>query len=608
MNAVRSLQAARCPVIGFVICVCSGLLSLNVRSQTNSWTNSVSGNWQDAFWSLGLPATNQDVSLTNAGWKALAINPATVQDFSGTLTLNSLTISSPTTSFNTLLMNFAGTSMPLSVRAMAVASNSAVTMFSSALLLDGPGGVGLQLGGEFDQDDSIVAGSQVNVGYNGPGIYNLNSGLFAITNLWVGGMYHGLFNQNGGTNSMGITHVEGGEYILNDGYFAAAIYWSRDGTFRQRGGMLNSSLHIDYGNYILEGGVHIGDVAIPNNSGLNEVAYYDQSNGLQTGGSITVSSENVTTKGGGGYTVRGYFNLHGGTVSCSELDVSGNYDQSGGTNFVSGLIHIFQTSLSSSFRNDGRLCASNIWIDGGAVSIGGQVVVTNEIRIDAGFPSGYLGSGDLTASNITLNWGAHFQFQGNSLNQSGIFDLANGNLSFSGAGTYLLGPLQVGTGVLEFYDSPPCLVHFADSSGMMWGSTFAVRSWNGSVYGGGGDRLIFGANNSALTPQQLSQIQFENPAGLAPGTYPARILATGEVVPDTGASLPPSANLSASTNGSMHLCIGGDIDQTYSIEVSTDFVHWNAWTDQYNTCGSINLDDDAATNCPQRFYRVRQLP
>jgi len=608
MNAVRSTRAALRSVIFFILCVCCGLFSLSVRGQTNSWTNSVSGNWQDAFWSLGLPATNQDVSLTNAGWKALAINPATVQNFPGILTLDSVTISSPTSSFNTLLMNFAGTSNPLTVRSMTVASNSAVTMLSSALLLNGPDGVGLQLGGEFDQNDSIVSGSQVNVGYIGPGIYNLNSGLFAITNLWVGRTYGGLFNQNGGTNSMGTTHVEGGEYVLNDGYFEGAVYFTDGGTFRQRGGTLDSSLSVDYGNYILEGGTHIGEISLPNNSGFNEVASYAQWDGLQTGGPITVSSEDVSTKGGGGYPVRGYFSLYGGTVSCSELDVSGAYDQTGGTNYVSGLIYIYNTSRSSSFQNQGRICANNLLIDGGAVSIGGSVVITNEIRIDAGFPSGYLGSGDLTVSNITLNWGAHFQFRGSSLNQSGILDLANGNLNFSGPGAYHLGQLQVGTGILEFYDSPPCLVHFADSSGMLWGSTFAVRSWNGSLYGNGGDRLIFGTNNSGLTPQQLSQIQFENPAGLAPGTYPARILTTGEVVPDTGAPLPPSASLSASTDGAMHLSIGGDIGQTYAIDVSTDLMHWNTWTNQYNTSGTIGLDDDGATNRPQRFYRARLMP
>ena len=149
-----------------------------------------------------------------------------------------------------------------------------------------------------------------------------------------------------------------------------------------------------------------------------------------------------------------------------------------------------------------------------------------------------------------------------------------------------------------------------NSSSLNWSTeaVLNVQSWSGSLYGGGAQRIVFGTNDSALTQQQLSQIQFQNPGGLTPGNYPARILATGEIVPDTGAPLPPTANLVPSTNGSMHLSIGGDIGQTYAIETSTDLMHWNTWTNQYNASGTMTLDDDDATNRPQRFYRAHLLP
>jgi len=92
-----------------------------------------------------------------------------------------------------------------------------------------------------------------------------------------------------------------------------------------------------------------------------------------------------------------------------------------------------------------------------------------------------------------------------------------------------------------------------------------------------------------------------------PGNYPARILATGEIVPDTGAPLPPMANLSGSTNGTMHLSIGGDVGETYTIEVSTNLVNWTWWTNQFNSNGTISIFD-CATNSPQKFYRAHVAP
>jgi hypothetical protein len=144
---------------------------------------------------------------------------------------------------------------------------------------------------------------------------------------------------------------------------------------------------------------------------------------------------------------------------------------------------------------------------------------------------------------------------------------------------------------------------------MKWANElFNLKQWSGSLYGGGQQQIFFGTNASSLTAQQLSQIQFQNPAGLAPGNYPARILPTGEIVPDTGAPLPPVLNLICASNGPMHLSIGGDIGRSYTVEVSIDLVHWNTWTDQFNASGTMTLDDNDSTNCPQRFYRAHLMP
>jgi hypothetical protein len=151
-----------------------------IFAQTNSWTNSASGNWEDSSsWSLGiLPGTNQDIMLTNSGWKALAIGPYTAQNFPETMTVDSITISAPSNSYNTLLLNYSGAQTPLTVQSLSVGSNSTVTLVSSALEVDGT----MDIGGEINQNDSLVTGNLVDFGGIGPGVYNLNSGILAVSN------------------------------------------------------------------------------------------------------------------------------------------------------------------------------------------------------------------------------------------------------------------------------------------------------------------------------------------------------------------------------------------------------------------------------------------
>ena len=145
----------------------------------NSWLKPGSGDWEEPQWSLGvLPGPGQSVAISNPGWKAVQISWITSGNFPQSLNMRDLTISSPVDSYNTLLLNFAGYDVPLTVNySMTVGNNSAVTMYGSALNIATPTGVGLSVGGEFNQNDSSqVSGTQVDVGWVGPGVYNLNSG------------------------------------------------------------------------------------------------------------------------------------------------------------------------------------------------------------------------------------------------------------------------------------------------------------------------------------------------------------------------------------------------------------------------------------------------
>src|SRR5262245_44750286 len=103
-------------------------------AQVNSWTNATSGNWdQPANWSLGtLPNSSQSVLITNSGWKAVAINPSTPADFPDSMTVNSLTIRGATNTENTLLLNFAGTVVPLTVlNGVTLADGGRIANFNS---------------------------------------------------------------------------------------------------------------------------------------------------------------------------------------------------------------------------------------------------------------------------------------------------------------------------------------------------------------------------------------------------------------------------------------------------------------------------------------------
>jgi hypothetical protein len=340
---------------------------------------------------------------------------------------------------------------------------------------------------------------------------------------------------------------------------------------------------------------------------------YTQSDGTLVAGSVTIRSVPEYLKGGGGILLEATFTLAGGILECSNMDIAGEYFQTGGTNFVAG--DLVLAGYYADFKSSAVLCVSNFDSSATfAIDVGGTVVITNELRLQEydGLAGPYLGSGDLTVSNITLTSGSTFSFGGRSLNQSGVLSIENAHLFFSGPGTFNLGRLQLNPGPSSTISvlSNQCILRLADSRAMTWSNAAVlnIQNWSGSLYGGGQQQIIFGSDNLALTPQQLSQIQFQNPGGLAPGNYPARILGTGEIVPDSGAPLPLLLNLLNGSSNGMQLHVQGKIGQTYGIDVSTDLVHWLTWTSQMNTNGTILIDDASTTDCPQRFYRAYAVP
>ena len=222
------------------------------------------------------------------------------------------------------------------------------------------------------------------------------------------------------------------------------------------------------------------------------------------------------------------------------------------------------------------------------------------------------GGGQLIVSNILLEPQSKFFCGSGTILQSGLLTLASANLH-AGSNTTQFGKLLLSAdgaaNSILYMPVGASIVNFANSSGIVWSNTvnLVVDSWSGALLGGGPQQIIFGNNASALTTGQLAQIQFQNPVGLAPGVYPAKILANGEIVPNSGTVSTARLSLSGHPGG-IQLTLQGEPGRTYSIEVSTDLVHWTAWSNQVNAGGTISFTDADSANYPARFYRARLLP
>lgn len=541
----------RCKTGALIVSVMA-FTSTSVFAQTNSWISATSGNWQDPNWSLGVrPGPGQDIQLTNAGFKAVAIQSSTASSFPQTLAVNSVTIASPTNGFNTLLLNFVGAGSPLTIGvqsntagSLVIDSNSVVVMFSSGLIVyNGLGSQNFHYGkfevdGTFNQSE----GSEVVAGFldlNNSGTYNLTNG-----ELFVGTQFiFGHFNQQGGMNLGSVIFTDGGEYNLFDGVLKGGVGLDAPygGVFNQWGGTNMGSLDLGGpGNYQLSGGLLIpGDLEVgpselsPSSFGAGAI--------VQTGG--TNNAGNITM-GIGSYT------LEGGMLTASNLALpptssrlgssGSSFYQSGGY-FSSGSVNIngvydtrsgLQTSVYT--LNGGELDTPTISMNMASFNhyAGTNRVGTLSISNSPGY---VINSGLLAADQIVLS-GSSFSDNGGAM--AGTRNLTLENAYWNEWHTAAqFGQLQLSgsTNSFLYLLASSCVLQFADSSGIPWssGGRLTIPNWSGSLNGGGSQQIFFGTSASGLTSQQLSQVRFSNPAGFPPGTYPAAILSTGEVVPAT---------------------------------------------------------------------------
>jgi hypothetical protein len=606
----------------------------------NIWTNPASGNWQDLSWSLGVrPTTNHDVMITNANSKAVGIFPGIPATYASNMVVSNLTIAAPAGSVNTLLLNYSGTAIPLTVLGTCtVGSNGILNIQYGSVIASGAGygsddrchimGTVLQTGGFWSVPNGTMTLDFGNVNINGD------------CNFLNSDMYDGVFNQSGGQATFGYLRIYRATYNLTNGVVQGAINVS--GHFNQYGGTVLSPatpVEMDFGTYTLFNGTLHGDIGV--GASQQSFGFFQQVNGLVEAGSIAIG----TFRGSGNYS------LTNGTVHAGELSLlGGNFNQYGGICTVTNTLDVFglyddygPSQFPQYLLSAGSLSCSNIMVSnfGGFTQTGGTNTVTSYLLTDR---SGYsLQGGTLSTANLFVRRSGTvsgaFIIDSSFSQSSGLCTIANtlsnldqltltggtlgakdiltaGTMTIAGnlpapvinnSGTFTLsGSLNLGNSTQQLgrliaagnstitFPSNNSVLRFLDSHTSTWtnGATLTLTNWNGSTNGGGASQLYVGSNNSGLTPAQLLRFRFSNPAGFAPGTWYASQLNTGEIVPNIRpylATIQQGSNLVFSWPGAFTLQSATNVQGPY-----------------LNVIGATSPYTNTLKSQPRQFFRLKQ--
>lgn len=283
------------------------------------------------------------------------------------------------------------------------------------------GYVGYAGTGTFTQSGGTNAMSDLYLGSmsGGNGTYNLNAGNLTVGfNEYVGGSGMGAFNQSGGTNTTSFLYVvNSGIYDLNAGSLKAN-YWeyvgySGNATFTQNGGT-NTVTGAANG---LTLGFNSGSNGTYNqNAGTNMMSYLYL--GYNSGSNGTYNLNNTGSLSAG-YEYVGY----AGT---------GIFNQSGGTNTLSGDLHLGVGSYIGS--------SGTYNLNAGSLSVGGNIVGigTSTFNIGNGTLTVGGGNGSINVGNFVLDSiaGSNVNY---TLTSTGLYQGVN-----KVAGTLTTGNLVIG--------------------------------------------------------------------------------------------------------------------------------------------------------------------
>ena len=208
-----------------------------------------------------------------------------------------------------------------------------------------------------------------------------------------------------------------------------------------------------------------------------------------------------------------------GTATTFEL-IDGTFDLNANNFTATGDATLQKGTIDGT---TGILSADNILkTTSSTVTIKGNLVATTAVALDPGI--------DIRAGTLLIA-------DNDVIGDTTKMRMSGGTLGFSGDTTEaLLGTLTLAANsTFAFSTGGINKITYSDSSSEFWSGfgsiTLTIDTWGGNIDGGGDDQIFFGSTVNGLTAAQLTQIKFSNPVGLPGGTYDARILSTGEIVP-----------------------------------------------------------------------------
>jgi autotransporter-associated beta strand protein len=343
-----------------------------------------------------------------------------------------------------------------------------------------------------------------------------------------------------------------------------------------------------------------GTITVATGGTLNLNLPITDADALHTGG--------IAKDGGGTLSLSGANSYSGGTtvtLGTLQLSGSGTLGSTTGSLAVNGgkldlngtsqTVGAFSGTGSSAQINNSSATASTLTVGnaGGSGTFAGSLTNTglntiNLIKTGAGTLTltnlnSYLGATTVSGgilelkntlsvalsgtSGVKINNSGTLLFSGNNqLNQAVAPPITLGTVGGSGAapkidagGTIQGGPNAAGTAGLGALTlnvnstidlTGTSVLHFANSTAQSWqpSTILSITNWDGAPTGGGNEQLLFGNGNvPGLTLGQLSQINFIDPTGFAPGVYSAIFAGSdfNEIVP--GLAIPEPGTWAGAT-------------------------------------------------------------
>ncbi len=458
------------------------------------------------------------------------------------------------------------------------------------------------------------------------GQYTIYDGLAVSSAIDVGtGEFgHGNFTQYGGT-VITASLALGGSRGRNQNYFHGRLSFSdANGVLQAAGiGIINGGITQAGGLLVTSNSVFVSGVP-PVQYGPAYFASYSLSGGRLSSPGVGVGPFGSFSQSGGSNDIEGDldvsgsdYGLSGGILISSNAQVTmstqwdsfgfgpyeGGFQQTGGTNSIAGglLLSGAEYALSGGVLLDYSegsypTVIVSTGVSGNQTNIfygifnqtGGLHRVANTLSN----VSYTLGGGSLYASNIVLEGLLSVSNSAVILNP-GLFQFA-GTLQLYGGTIESLGQMSLSSNsVIELLPGSHQL-SFLNSAAMNWKQTSSllVSNWNGSTNGGGSDQLFFGNSRTGLTPAQLRQIVFVNPAGFPVGNYAANLLSSGEVVP-----LPNPVLSFQSVQGHLVFSWAGQPTLQSSTNILGPYVDVPNASSPYTNSSSQD---------PSRFFRLRR--